>query len=328
MTRIDISYNYLRNSGVISLAYVFKSLVNLVHLDIGDNHVGDSGAAAIAVGCKPFCFVRPHQSNAGERVRSLAHFRSHTFVCTSVIHHFKFEGRAALQEATSASKKLQTLALGGNRISDPGLTAISSSMAPSLSTLNFNFNCVADDGATSLVPLSLPSMFALFLLPCWILAGFQMALACRPLVELQWFNVCLIGCMQANALRAGSASLTCLYLSGNSIGSAGIQDLAGMHPVTCVCRREWFLSSHFILSCPFLIRETEAAFLLLSAVFFSRRDAFFCDGSHPFSSCLTDAVSKHKGLKQIYLRGNPLDSNARSSLEKVAQHHPSLVIFV
>jgi hypothetical protein len=101
-----------------------------------------------------------------------------------------------------------------------------------------------------------------------------------------------------------------------------------MHPVTCVCRREWFLGSHFILSCPFLIRETEAAFLLLSAVFFSRRDAFFCDGSHPFSSCLTDAVSKHKGLKQIYLRGNPLDSNARSSLEKVAQHHPSLVIFV
>ena len=26
VTRIDISYNYLRNSGVISLAYVFKSL--------------------------------------------------------------------------------------------------------------------------------------------------------------------------------------------------------------------------------------------------------------------------------------------------------------
>ena len=58
-----------------------------------------------------------------------------------------------MQEATSASKKLQTLALGGNRISDPGLTAISNSMAPALSTLNFNFNCVADDGATSLVPI-------------------------------------------------------------------------------------------------------------------------------------------------------------------------------
>jgi|NorSeaMetagenome_1021524.scaffolds.fasta_scaffold94645_1 hypothetical protein len=42
----------------------------------------------------------------------------------------------------------------------------------------------------------------------------------------------------------------------------------------------------------------------------------------------TDAVSKHKLLKQIYLRGNPLDSSARSALEKVAQHHPSLVIFV
>ena len=107
-----------------------------------------------------------------------------------------------------------------------------------------------------------------------------MALACRPLVGSQWFNVCLIGCMQANALRAGSASLTCLYLSGNSIGSAGIQDLAGMHPVTFVCRREWFLSCRFILCCSLLIRETEAAFLLLSAVFFSRRDAVFCDGSH------------------------------------------------
>jgi hypothetical protein len=90
-----------------------------------------------------------------------------------VIHHRKFEGRAPLQEATSASKKLQTLALGGNRISDPGLTAISNSMAPSLSTLNFNFNCVADDGATSLVALSLSSMFTLFLLLCWMLAGCQ-----------------------------------------------------------------------------------------------------------------------------------------------------------
>ena len=172
VARIDISYNYLRNSGVISLAYVFKSLANLVHLDIGDNHVGDSGAAAIA-------------------------------------------------EATCGSKKLQTLALGGNRISDTGLTAISSAMASSLSTLNFNFNCVSDEGATSL----------------------------------------------ANALRNGSGSLTCLYLSGNNIGSAGIKELA-------------------------------------------------------------DASSMHKSLKQMYLRGNPLDSGARSALEKVAQHHPSLVIFV
>jgi hypothetical protein len=152
-----------------------------------------------------------------------------------------------------------------------------------------------------------------------------MALACRPLVGSQWFNVCLIGCMQANALRAGSASLTCLYLSGNSIGSAGIQDLAGMHPVTCVCRREWFLSCRFILCCSLLIRETEAAFLLLSAFLVVMLSSAM---AHILSSCLTDAVSKHKGLKQIYLRGNPLDSNARSALEKVAQHHPSLVIFV
>ena len=172
VARIDVSYNYLRNSGVISLAYALKTLSNLVHLDIGDNHIGDSGAAAIA-------------------------------------------------EATSASKRLQTLALGGNRISDPGLTAISTSMASSLSTLNFNFNCVADDGATSL----------------------------------------------ANALRAGKGSLTCLYLSGNIVGSAGITELA-------------------------------------------------------------DAVSQHKNLKQMYLRGNPLDTTARSALERVAQHHPSLVIFV
>jgi hypothetical protein len=43
---------------------------------------------------------------------------------------------------------------------------------------------------------------------------------------------------------------------------------------------------------------------------------------------VTDAVSKHRGLKQIYLRGNPLDAGARSALERVAQHHPSLVIFV
>lgn len=179
---------------------------------------------------------------------------------------------------------------------------------------------------TALLPWSF--FLSLPCLPCWILAGCQMALACHPLVGSQRLNVCLIGCMQANALRAGSASLTCLYLSGNSIGSAGIQDLAGMHPVTCVCLRELFLSCHIILCCSRLIRETEAAFLLLSAVFFCLRVAAFCDGSHPLSFCPTDAVSKNKGLKQIYLRGNPLDSNARNALEKVAQHHPSLVIFV
>jgi len=43
---------------------------------------------------------------------------------------------------------------------------------------------------------------------------------------------------------------------------------------------------------------------------------------------MTDAVCKHKTLKQIYLRGNPLNTDARSALERVAQHHPSLVIFV
>jgi hypothetical protein len=42
---------------------------------------------------------------------------------------------------------------------------------------------------------------------------------------------CMLMCVcdaQANALRVGSGSLTCLYLSGNSIGGAGIQELAGI----------------------------------------------------------------------------------------------------
>jgi len=37
VTRIDISYNYLRNSGVISLAYVFKSLGTSCALNLHDS---------------------------------------------------------------------------------------------------------------------------------------------------------------------------------------------------------------------------------------------------------------------------------------------------
>lgn len=32
-------------------------------------------------------------------------------------------------------------------------------------------------------------------------------------------------------------------------------------------------------------------------------------------------------LKQLYLRGNPLDATAKEALDNVAKLHPSLVIF-
>lgn len=53
VTRIDLSYNYLRNSGVISLAYLFRSLPNLSHLDLGDNHIGD-----VAFGQYPYSWTQ------------------------------------------------------------------------------------------------------------------------------------------------------------------------------------------------------------------------------------------------------------------------------
>mmetsp|Transcript_41045 Transcript_41045/g.64097 ORF Transcript_41045/g.64097 Transcript_41045/m.64097 type:complete len:86 (+) Transcript_41045:255-512(+) len=50
--------------------------------------------------------------------------------------------------------------------------------------------------------------------------------------------------------------------------------------------------------------------------------------SGPGVKALAEATQKDKRLKQMYLRGNPIDDAGRTALEKVAQHHPSLVIFV
>uniref|UniRef100_A0A7S4K8I6 Uncharacterized protein n=1 Tax=Guillardia theta TaxID=55529 RepID=A0A7S4K8I6_GUITH len=171
VTRVDLSYNYLRNSGVISLAYVFKLLSSLVHLDLGDNHVGDSGACALA-------------------------------------------------DALSTASSLQTLALGGNRIADLGAAAMAAQLPATLVTLNLNFNFVADEGAAAL----------------------------------------------ARALPSAS-SLSCIYLSGNSIGGGGAARMA-------------------------------------------------------------EAMASARQLKQLYLRGNPIDEEGKGALERAAQLHPSLVIFV
>jgi hypothetical protein len=59
-------------------------------------------------------------------------------------------GAAAVAESTITSTSLVTLALGGNRISDAGISAIANGMPSSMSTLNCNFNCVGDEGATAL----------------------------------------------------------------------------------------------------------------------------------------------------------------------------------
>ena len=101
VTRIDISYNYLRNSGVISLAYVFKALANLVHLDIGDNHVGDSGAAAIA---EATCASKKLQTLAlgGNRISDA--------------------GLTAL--STSMAPSLSTLNFNFNCVGDEGATSL------------------------------------------------------------------------------------------------------------------------------------------------------------------------------------------------------------
>ena len=58
--------------------------------------------------------------------------------------------RSQRGEALGDGFALVTLALGGNRISDAGISAISNGMPASLSTLNCNFNCVGDEGATAL----------------------------------------------------------------------------------------------------------------------------------------------------------------------------------
>lgn len=130
-------------------------------------------------------------------------------------------------------------------------------------------------------------------------------------------------CTQAGALRGGAGALTCLYLSGNSIGSSGIQELAGAFS-SCSSNID-DPSQHSVLLRRIVNRTDLLCCRSASGADFLITHPCILDHKH---SHMADAVSKHKNLKQIYLRGNPLNSDSRSALEKVARHHPSLVIFV
>lgn len=132
ITRIDLSYNYLRNSGVISLALLIKALPRLSHLDLGDNHVGDSGASAVAeaaAGSTALATLALGGNRIGDAGLSAVaaqlplslHTLNFNFNCASNEGAAALAGRLQRPEPPNA---LTCLYLSGNSISGPGVAAL------------------------------------------------------------------------------------------------------------------------------------------------------------------------------------------------------------
>ena len=135
--RLDLSYNYLRNSGAIALVGVGwpgPLMEVLQNLDLADNQIGDSGAAAV--------------SEAASRLKSLSSLALGGNLITK-------QGAASIA-AGLRSATLTSLHLDFNTIGDEGAISLTFAVndrnrLPALASLHLNSNKIGRQGVEALV---------------------------------------------------------------------------------------------------------------------------------------------------------------------------------
>ena len=216
LTHLNLSNNNIGDSGSPSLFLVLSVNTTLTHLNLSNNGIGDSGAASLSGALSDnVTLTHLNLSSNGICASGAASLSQALSVNTTLTHlNLKWNvvgasGAASLSEALSVNTTLTHLNLVWNVVGASGAASLSRALSANTSLAHLNLNCnqIGDSGAISLSQaLSVNTSLT------YLNLGFN--------------NIFDSGAASLSKALSVNTTLTYLYLKWNLVGDSGATSLS------------------------------------------------------------------------------------------------------
>ena len=216
LTNLELSGNYIGDSGAASLSQALAANSSLTNLSLWNNKIGDSGATSLSQALAANSFLTKLELGCNEIGPSGAASFFQALAANSSLTNLHLEcnmigdsGAASLSQALAANSSLTNLSLWSSEIGDSGAASLSQALAAnsSLTNLSLHSNNIGDSGVASL----------------------SQALAANSsltYLDLGYNQIGPSGAASLSQALAANSSLTNLLLWNNKIGDSGAASLS------------------------------------------------------------------------------------------------------